>query len=211
MQKQTKKASEEICEKLYSLISNVLFIADRDNPEMYHPRIGVQNDSVFRQLSMKEQEAFNRLYNHYYYERHNEFWYHEAMKKLPVLLQATPMLVCGEDLGMVPGCVPWVMNQLQILSLEIQRMPKKTGIEFGKLDEYPYLSVCTIGTHDMTTLRGWWKENPEQTGTSITTSYIIGESTGRRSRVVVRRNTPASPAMPVYALHPDVARLDFNG
>ena len=162
--KTDEKASEEICEKLYSLISNVLFIADRDNPEMYHPRIGVQNDSVFRQLSMKEQEAFNRLYNHYYYERHNEFWYHEAMKKLPVLLQATPMLVCGEDLGMVPGCVPWVMNQLQILSLEIQRMPKKTGIEFGKLDEYPYLSVCTIGTHDMTTLRGWWKENPEQTG-----------------------------------------------
>lgn len=161
--KKSGKASEEICEKLYSLISNVLFITDRDNPEMYHPRIGVQNDSIFQQLSIKEQEAFNRLYNHYYYERHNEFWYHEAMKKLPALLQATPMLVCGEDLGMVPNCVPWVMNQLQILSLEVQRMPKKTGIEFGKLEEYPYLSVCTIGTHDMSTLRGWWKENPEQT------------------------------------------------
>lgn len=161
--KKNEKASEEICEKLYSLISNVLFIADRDNPEMYHPRIGVQNDSVFQQLNAKEQEAFNQLYNHYYYERHNEFWYHEAMKKLPALLQTTPMLVCGEDLGMVPNCVPWVMNQLQILSLEIQRMPKKTGTEFGKLEEYPYLSVCTIGTHDMTTLRGWWKENPEQT------------------------------------------------
>ena len=155
--------SKEIREKLYSLISNVLFIADRDNPEMYHPRIGVQNEAVFQQLSVKEQEAFNRLYNHYYYERHNEFWYHEAMKKMPVLLQATPMLVCGEDLGMVPNCVPWVMDQLQILSLEIQRMPKKAGLEFGKLEEYPYLSVCTIGTHDMTTLRGWWKEDAEQT------------------------------------------------
>ena len=155
--------SKDIREKLYSLISNVLFIADRDNPEMYHPRIGVQNEAVFQQLSVKEQEAFNRLYNHYYYERHNEFWYHEAMKKMPVLLQATPMLVCGEDLGMVPNCVPWVMDQLQILSLEIQRMPKKTGLEFGKLEEYPYLSVCTIGTHDMTTLRGWWKEDAEQT------------------------------------------------
>lgn len=90
---------------------------------MYHPRIAVQNDYIFKQLREQDQEAFNHLYNHYYYQRHNEFWYHEAMKKLPVLTQATSMLVCGEDLGMV-DCVPWVMNQLQILSLEIQRMPK---------------------------------------------------------------------------------------
>ena len=39
------------------------------------------------------------------------------------------MLVCGEDLGMVPHCVPEVMDQLGILSLEIQRMPK-TGTGF---------------------------------------------------------------------------------
>lgn len=152
-------ASTDMREKLYSLISDVLFIADRDDPNKFHPRIAVQNEPVFCHLSAKEQQAFNRLYDHYYYQRHNEFWYHEAMKKLPILLQATPMLVCGEDLGMVPGCVPWVMNQLQILSLEIQRMPKQTGIEFGRPENYPYLSVCTIGTHDMTTLRGWWKED----------------------------------------------------
>ena len=74
------------------------------------------------------------------------------------------MLVCGEDLGMVPDCVPWVMNQLQILSLEIQRMPKDPKHEFGHVSEYPYRSVCTIGTHDMSTLRGWWEENREVTG-----------------------------------------------
>ena len=159
----TDEASTDIREKLYSLISDVLFIADRDDPNKYHPRIAVQNAPAFLHLSAKEQQAFNRLYDHYYYQRHNEFWYHEAMKKLPVLLQATSMLVCGEDLGMVPGCVPWVMNQLQILSLEIQRMPKNPGREFGKLENYPYLSVCTIGTHDMTTLRGWWKEDPATT------------------------------------------------
>lgn len=146
-------------EKLYTLISDVLFIADRNNPEMYHPRIAVQNDYIFKQLSAQEQEAFNHLYNHYYYQRHNEFWYHEAMKKLPVLTQSTSMLVCGEDLGMVPGCVSWVMNELQILSLEIQRMPKAMGREFGCLSEYPFRSVCTIGTHDMSTLRGWWEED----------------------------------------------------
>ena len=159
----TDEESMLLKEKLYSLISDVLFVPDRKKPDMYHPRIAVQNDFVFRQLNGKEQEAFNNLYNHYYYQRHNEFWYGEAMKKLPILTQSTPMLTCGEDLGMVPDCVPWVMQQLQILSLEIQRMPKNPQHEFGHVYEYPYCSVCTIGTHDMSTLRGWWEESPETT------------------------------------------------
>ncbi len=119
---------------------------------MYHPRIAVQNDFIFEVARpLEEKDVFNRLYNHYYYQRHNQFWYQEAMKKLPILTQATSMLVCGEDLGMVPDCVPWVMEQLQILSLEIQRMPKNPQHEFGHVWEYPYRSVCTISTHDMST------------------------------------------------------------
>ncbi len=151
--------SLQIKELLYALVSNVLFVKDRDNESLYHPRISVQNDFIFRQLSCQEQEAFNRLYNHYYYERHNDFWYHEAMKKLPVLTCSTSMLVCGEDLGMVPACVPPVMEQLQIISLEIERMPKEPNEEFGHPAHYPYSSVCTIGTHDMSTFRGWWQED----------------------------------------------------
>lgn len=149
----------DLKEGLYALVSNVLFIPDRDNPEMYHPRIAVQNDFIYTRLSQQEKDAFNRLYNDYYYRRHNEFWYQEAMKKLPILTQSTSMLVCGEDLGMVPDCVPWVMEQLQILSLEIQRMPKNPEDEFGHVYAYPFRSVCTIGTHDMSTFRGWWEED----------------------------------------------------
>lgn len=159
----TDEESLNMKEGLYALISDVLFVKDRKNPEMYHPRISVQNDFIYRQLNWQEQEAFNRLYNHYYYQRHNKFWYDEAMKKLPVLTQSTSMLVCGEDLGMVPDCVPWVMNQLQILSLEIQRMPKDPKDEFGHVYNYPFRSVCTIGTHDMSSLRGYWKEDPQIT------------------------------------------------
>lgn len=159
----TDEESINLKEGVYALISNVLFVPDRKNPEMYHPRICAQNDFIYQRLNWHEQEAFNRLYNHYYYQRHNEFWYGEAMKKLPILTQSTPMLVCGEDLGMVPDCVPWVMNQLQILSLEIQRMPKNPKDEFGHVHNYPLRSVCTIGTHDMSTLRGYWKENKEVT------------------------------------------------
>ena len=159
----TDEESLKLKESLYELISDVLFVPDRKQPDRYHPRIAVQNDYVFKQLTPQEQEAFNQLYNHYYYQRHNEFWYREAMKKLPELTQSTSMLVCGEDLGMVPDCVPWVMNELQILSLEIQRMPKAMGQLFGRVEAYPYHSVCTIGTHDMSTFRGWWEENPQLT------------------------------------------------
>ena len=152
-----------IREGLYSLISNVLFVADKKEEGKYHPRIGVQRDFVFRSLNEEEKNAFNRLYDQYYYHRHNEFWYQQAMKKLPQLTQSTRMLVCGEDLGMIPACVSSVMNDLRILSLEIQRMPKNPMYEFGHLNEYPYRSVCTISTHDMSTLRGWWEEDYQQT------------------------------------------------
>ena len=147
---------------LYTLISNVLFIRDNKNRNMYHPRISVQKDYIFSILTENEKTAFNHLYNQYYYHRHNHFWQQQAMKKLPGLTGSTRMLVCGEDLGMIPECVGWVMNDLQILSLEIQRMPKDPYHEFGQLDQYPYRSVCTISTHDMSTLRGWWKESPSQ-------------------------------------------------
>ena len=144
---------------LYSLISNVLFIIDRQNAEMYHPRISAQLDFTYEVMSDSDKEAFNRLYNDYFYRRHNQFWYEQAMKKLPALTSATRMLVCGEDLGMVPDSVPWVMNELHILSLEIQSMPKNPDYAFGRLWENPYLSVSTISTHDMQTFRGWWEED----------------------------------------------------
>ena len=148
---------------LYTLISDVLFVPDTKERDKYHPRIGIQRDFIFRSLNEQEQNAFNRLYDQYYYHRHNEFWRQQAMKKLPQLTQSTRMLVCGEDLGMIPDCVSSVMNDLRILSLEIQRMPKNPMHEFGYLNEYPYRSVCTISTHDMSTLRGWWEEDYLQT------------------------------------------------
>jgi 4-alpha-glucanotransferase len=40
---------------------------------------------------------------------------------LPVIKNATRMLVCGEDLGMVPKCVEPIMTDLGILGLRVQR------------------------------------------------------------------------------------------
>ena len=148
---------------LYALISDVLFLRDHKDSNKFHPRIGVQLDFIYEQLWDNDKYNFNRLYNDYFYRRNNQFWYQEAMKKMPKLTQATRMLVCAEDLGMVPDCVPWVMNQLRILSLEIQSMPKDDTVRFGHLSRNPYRSVCTISTHDMSTLRQWWDEDYERT------------------------------------------------
>ena len=136
-----------------------LFLVDHKRNDRWHPRISIQLQPVFEQLRADEKDNFNRLYNDYFYRRNNQYWYNEAMKKLPRLTQATRMLVCAEDLGMVPDCVPWVMNELRILSLEIQSMPKDPRVRFGQLQLNPYRSVCTISTHDMSTLRQWWDED----------------------------------------------------
>lgn len=148
---------------LYALISNVLFVRDAKTPGLYHPRISAQFDFTYEALYDSDKALFNRLYNDYFYRRNNQFWYREAMKKLPRLVEATRMLVCAEDLGMVPDCVPWVINELRILSLEIQSMPKDPHVRFGHLSRNPYRSVCTFSTHDMATLRQWWDENYERT------------------------------------------------
>lgn len=148
---------------LYALISDVLFVRDHTNPGVFHPRILAQLDFIYESLYDNDKAAFNRLYNDYFYRRNNQFWYQEAMKKLPKLVQATRMLVCAEDLGMVPDCVPWVMDELKILSLELQSMPKDPSVKFGHLSRNPYRSVCTISSHDMPTLRMWWDENIQRT------------------------------------------------
>lgn len=148
---------------LYALISDVLFVRDHTNLGIFHPRISAQLDFIYESLYDNDKAAFNRLYNDYFYRRNNQFWYQEAMKKLPKLVQATRMLVCAEDLGMVPDCVPWVMDELKILSLELQSMPKDPSVKFGHLSRNPYRSVCTISSHDMPTLRMWWDENIQRT------------------------------------------------
>ena len=143
----------------------------------WHPRINAPKLPEFQTLfNDEERQRFWNLYNDYFYRRMNQFWYREAMKKLPRLTQATRMLCCAEDLGMVPDCVPWVMNELRILSLEIQSMPKDPAVRFGHLSRNPYRSVCTISTHDMSTLRQWWDEDEERTQAYYNTMLYRGDA-----------------------------------
>jgi 4-alpha-glucanotransferase len=149
---------------LYDLISNVLFFEQEGSRgQEFHFRISMEKTLSYKYLIPHLQHKLKDLYINYFFRRQDDFWKKEAMQKLPQLKDATNMLVCGEDLGMVPHCVPEVMKQLGILSLEIQRMPKDPMKEFSYPEEAPYMSVITPSTHDMSTIRGWWEENRERT------------------------------------------------
>lgn len=154
---------EKIKQGLFAITHEVLFVEDPYTRDKYHPRILGSSTFRYEELSAAEKHAFDKLSYDFFYVRHNEFWKDKAIERLQPLLKATPMLICGEDLGMLPKSVPWVMNQLQILSLELERTPKKQSELFTNLQQVPYLSVTTTSTHDMTPLRAWWREDLSKT------------------------------------------------
>lgn len=161
---------------LYRLLSEVLFIeAPLSNGQAFNPRIGFHSTYSYMELDGHTKQRLDELYLDYFYRRHNDFWRERAMKKLPMLKNATDMLICGEDLGMVPACVPGVMDELQILSLAIQRMPNDDR-EFWHPKDTPYLSVTSTGSHDMSTLREWWQENRDETQRFY--NHILGHPGG---------------------------------
>lgn len=145
---------------LFDLISNVILFEEKDaEGAAFHFRISIEKTLSFQHLDDGTKSRLHQLYNTYFYERQDRLWEEEALRKLPHLKKATNMLVCGEDLGMVPHCVPYVMKSTGLLSLEIQRMPKNPATLFFHPNNAPYLSVITPSTHDMSTIRGWWEED----------------------------------------------------
>ena len=147
---------------LCELMGNVLFVKDTEKKGVFHPRINAQYTHVFLSLPSEQQLAFTKLCEDYFSARQNNLWKQEALKRFPPVVQATSMLCCGEDLGLLPSCLPEIAQKLAILRLEIQRMPKTDDREFGDTAQYPYLSVAMPSTHDMPVLRSWWQERPQR-------------------------------------------------
>ncbi|MDR2232127.1 MAG: 4-alpha-glucanotransferase [Tannerella sp.] len=148
---------------LFKISNEVLFIKDPYEKNKYHPRINAYNTYAYQKLSEQDKTAFQQLSDHFFYEHHNEFWKTVALKHLTPLVNSTDMLICGEDLGMIPKSVHEVMDRLHILSLELERTPKVDYEEFTSLQSVPYLSVSTTSTHDMEPLRSWWEEESHRT------------------------------------------------
>ncbi|MDR0394252.1 MAG: 4-alpha-glucanotransferase [Tannerella sp.] len=159
----TDTKSQVIREGLMTIANEVLFLEDPYKRKHYHPRISAGKSYAYSELPDENRDAFNRLYNDFYFLRHNEFWKQTALNRLTPLIYNTEMLVCGEDLGMIPASVHEVMEKLQIFTLELERISKVSNREFTDLYTLPYHSVCTTSTHDMNPLRAWWREDRDKT------------------------------------------------
>lgn len=145
---------------IFKLISNIILLKDEKNG--FHFRFNMMNTSSFNALNEGQKHKLLLLYNDYFYKRQDMLWRKTAMERLPVLKEASDMLICGEDLGMIPNCVQPVMEELGILGLRIQRMPREINEEFANPYKYPYLTVCMTSTHDMPTLRGFWEKEDKE-------------------------------------------------
>lgn len=198
---------------LYRLTEEVLFVEDPYTPGHYHPRISADRSLRYHTLTEAHRIAFDRLYTDFFFVRHHDFWRDTALRRLHPLTASTDMLVCGEDLGMIPDSVHEVMDRLRILSLELGRISKIYGVEFTDLRRAPYLSVCTTSTHDMAPLRLWWQEDAERTrrylqALSYPTHNENEEATPEAAECIVRDHLQAASILTVLPLQDWLAMDD---
>ncbi|XP_006658074.1 4-alpha-glucanotransferase DPE2 [Oryza brachyantha] len=144
---------------LFDLIQNIVLIRDPEDNTKFYPRFNLEDTSSFRDLDEHSKNVLRRLYYDYYFARQENLWRENALKTLPVLLNSSDMLACGEDLGLIPACVHPVMQELGLIGLRIQRMPSESNLEFGIPSQYSYMTVCAPSCHDCSTLRAWWEED----------------------------------------------------
>ncbi len=178
----------ETLDKLVALCRETALVADMSSPDLYHPRIAFEATDLFKSWSKETQERWQQISHLYYYKTHNELWKSTALKRIMPLLECTDMLVCAEDLGMIPDSVPEVLNALEILSLDLERMPKEPSNNgWVSPRKLPYNSICTTSTHDMPPLRAWW----QALGREKQGQYLVEQLPGRML-------TPASPQEDIF-------------
>ncbi|KAA8497781.1 4-alpha-glucanotransferase DPE2 [Porphyridium purpureum] len=209
-----KQFLESLKESLLKLHSNVLLLQDVEDPDVYHPRYMMQKTSSFQELSDEWKRAFMELYDDYFFHRQDDLWREKAMEKLPMMKQSSNMLVCGEDLGFIPACVPEVMEATSIIGLRVQRMPETTD-EFGDPAKYPWASVASLSSHDTSTLRGWYESlAPDARQRYYQTMLKMeGEAPETCTTAVVERALDHVLAAPsIWNVHPlqDLLGIDAN-
>ncbi|CAL1352309.1 unnamed protein product [Linum trigynum] len=153
---------DKIRRDLFDLLKNIVLIKDPEDAKKFYPRFNLEDTSSFQELDEHSKNVMKRLYYDYYFHRQEELWRKNALKTLPVLLNSSNMLACGEDLGLIPACVHPVMQELGMIGLRIQRMPSEPDLKFGVPSQYSYMTVCAPSCHDCSTLRAWWEEDAER-------------------------------------------------
>jgi 4-alpha-glucanotransferase len=130
--------------------------------DCFAPTWNFRSCNRYLQIQAHEQAAFERLVNTLGAES-EVIWEDQARRLLGFMREATDMLVCAEDLGVIPNAVPRVLNELGMLGLRIPRWARRwdqPGQPYVPPCEFPFLTVCAPSVHDTSTMRGWWDEEP---------------------------------------------------
>jgi 4-alpha-glucanotransferase len=154
-----ESANESLKAPLKQLMTNVIMIKKGSH---FHFRMNMQQTPSYQSLPEDQKHLLDKLYNDYFGERQENIWTTSGKSILEMMKSATQMMLCAEDLGMVPSMVPGVLKENEILSLYIERMPHQLHQRFGDSLQAPYLSVVTPSTHDMETLASWWEHHPDE-------------------------------------------------
>lgn len=194
---------------LKSIMANVVLIKVGDH---FHFKMNMQQTPSFQSLPEEQKQLLNNLYNRYFGERQRELWTKAGHEKLKMMKDATTMMLCGEDLGMVPEMVPGIMKELEVLALFVERMPHSMGDRFAKPETSPYLSVVTPSTHDMSPLALWWQQQREDVSFYYheilkQAGHVPEKFTPEVAELILNRQLSA-PAMWVVFLLQDVLALN---
>lgn len=143
-------------------------------------------------------------------------WEKTGRVRLKVMAEHADMLVCAEDLGVIPRCVPGVLESLAVYGLRVDRWTKhfsKAGEPYFTPAEFPRLSVVTTSTHDTSTLRGWWEELHLDRRAYFRFIGAVGECpeflTTELTAAIIRRAFAANAAFCIIPL-PDLFALHYD-
>ncbi|EAY02314.1 4-alpha-glucanotransferase, putative [Trichomonas vaginalis G3] len=89
--------------------------ATQEGPVVYVSSSWNELDEGLKQRVKEEAHKF-------FYERLTNLWVQKAQPKLSVLMNATKMHICGEDLGQIAAGIMRAIDESAILSLHVQRM-----------------------------------------------------------------------------------------
>jgi 4-alpha-glucanotransferase len=177
-------------------------------PGVYHYLWDYKETRAFKSLNHNEQTMLLHIFKEA--EQKSELiWEKHGEELLSMMKETTDMLMCAEDLGVVPKCVPKVLNSLRILSLKIERWTReydKPGHPYIPVKKYPRLSVCTPSVHDTSTLRGWWEQDlteEERNHYFLLLSHkgkCPGEYTLSLARDIMEKNLSANSIFTIFQL-----------
>ncbi|MDD2654736.1 MAG: 4-alpha-glucanotransferase, partial [Candidatus Omnitrophica bacterium] len=115
---------------------------------------------IFRIWSIPYDEPLeNKGLNGSFDPEDQDKWAGQGREILSVMAESSNMLLCAEDLGIIPRVCIDTLREFGIPGNDVQRWVKDWSVKHDFLDpqEYRQLTVAMLSTHDTTNWVAWWE------------------------------------------------------